>query len=107
MRPFDVDKSYIEWSASKEWDAPYNMFFETTAPASPARRLLTDPDFLSNKEALDMSWTEYKVLVGLPAMGMAIDLEKYFVPSLIRSGHARISAITCVVRLPPYLQNRR
>ena len=48
MRPFDVDKSYIEWSASKEWDAPYNTFFETTAPASPARRLLTDPDFLSN-----------------------------------------------------------
>lgn len=85
MRPFDVDKSYIEWSASKEWDAPYNMFFETTAPASPARRLLTDPDFLSNKEALDMSWTEYKVLVGLPAMGMAIDLEKYFTRAELNS----------------------
>ena len=85
MRPFDVDKAYVEWAASKEWEAPYNMFFETTAPAAPARRLLTDPDFLNNKEALDMSWTEYKVLMGLPAMGMAVDLEKYFTRAELNS----------------------
>ena len=34
MRPFDVDKSYIEWSASKEWDAPYN----SKLPHRPLRR---------------------------------------------------------------------
>lgn len=85
MRPFDVDKEYIEWSDAKEWEAPYKMFFETTAPAAPARRLLTDPDFLSNKEALDMSWTEYKVLAGLPAMGMDVDLEKFFTAAELNS----------------------
>lgn len=78
MRPFDVDKAYTEWAKGSPWEAPYNMFFETTAPSGPARRLVTKADFLTSKEAVDLSWTEYKVLAGLPAMGLDIDIEKYF-----------------------------
>lgn len=78
MRPFDVDEAYKEWAMGKPWEASYDMFFDTTAPATPARRLLTDGNFLTSEEAAALSWTEYKVLAGLPAMGMAVNLEKYF-----------------------------
>ncbi len=54
------------------------MFFETTAPAAPARRLIEDAGFLSHREALDLVWNEYKVLAGLPAMGLPVDFGKYF-----------------------------
>ncbi|MBD5224890.1 MAG: hypothetical protein HDS68_02840 [Bacteroidales bacterium] len=85
MRPFDVDKAYVEWAKEKPWEESYNMFFETTAPASPARKLFTKADFLTSQEAADLSWTEYKVLVGLPAMGLDIDLEKYFTKEELNS----------------------
>lgn len=78
MRPFDVNRDYIEWADTRDWEPPYEMFFSTTAPASPARRLVSDASFLSADEAQQLSWTEYKVLAGLPAMGMAVDLAKYF-----------------------------
>lgn len=78
MRPFDTDRDYVEWAKEKVWKAPYDMFFETTAPASPARRLIADAGFLSHKEALDLVWNEYKVLAGLPAMGIEVDFGKYF-----------------------------
>ncbi|MDE6528429.1 MAG: hypothetical protein K2L78_05230, partial [Muribaculaceae bacterium] len=80
MRPFDTVEEYVEWAKAKEWKAPYDMFFETTAPASPARRLISDSGFLSHKEALDLVWNEYKVLAGLPAMGVEVDFSKYFTP---------------------------
>ncbi len=78
MRPFDTVTEYVEWAKAKEWKAPYDMFFETTAPAAPARRLIEDAGFLSHREALDLVWNEYKVLAGLPAMGLPVDFGKYF-----------------------------
>lgn len=78
MRPFDVDRAYIEWADSRQWEPPYDMFFSTTAPAAPARRLVSSPSFFSAEEAQQLSWTEYKVLAGLPAMGLPLDIEKYF-----------------------------
>lgn len=78
MRPFEVVEDYVAWAESEPWKAPYDMFFETTVPAAPARRLLTDAGFLSNEEALALTWNEYKVLSGVPAMGLAVDLKKYF-----------------------------
>lgn len=78
MRPFDVDKEYIEWYKGKSWEVPYEMFFETTVPASPARRLVTDAGFFTQQEALDVAWNEYRVLSGLPAMGIDVDMSGYF-----------------------------
>jgi len=78
LRPFDTVKDYVEWAAAKEWEPPYEMFFETTAPAAPARRLVTDERFLSHREAIDLAWNEYKVLAGLPAMGLTVDYADYF-----------------------------
>lgn len=78
LRPFDVIESYVEWAKQKPWEAPYDMFFETTAPAAPARRLVTDAQYLSNKDAAKLSWDAYSVLRGLPAMGLPVDLLHYF-----------------------------
>ena len=78
MRPFDVVTEYVDWYKSREWKAPYDMYFETTAPTAPARRLITDPNYLSNSMAREVVWNEYKVLSGMPAMGLSIDLSKYF-----------------------------
>ena len=78
MRPFDVVTEYVDWYKSREWKAPYDMYFETTAPTAPARRLITDPNYLSNSMAREMVWNEYKVLSGMPAMGLTVDLSKYF-----------------------------
>lgn len=78
MRPFDVDEEYKEWYSGKAWETPYAMFFETTAPASPARRLVNDANYFTHEQALDLVWNEYKVLSGLPAMGMDVDLSVYF-----------------------------
>lgn len=77
MRPFETDTEYVEWSASKEWQQPYDMFFETTAPATPARRLVSDKA-LSSAEARTLGWNVYKMLAGMPAMGMPVDLTRYF-----------------------------
>lgn len=81
MRPFDTVADYVAWSKTKEWEAPYDMFFETTAPVEPARRLLTDGKKLSHSEAADMAWEEYKMLIGLPAMGLSVDFGKFFTPA--------------------------
>lgn len=77
MRPFDLDADYLEWFKSKPWEAPYDMFFETMAPAAPARKLVNDKS-LSNHEAAKLSWEIYSVLHGLPAMGMNVDLTRFF-----------------------------
>jgi len=81
MRPFDTAQEYVEWAKAKEWGGPYDMFFETTAPVGPARRLISDKNFLSNKEAADLAWNEYKVLTGMAAMGVAVDYAKFFTPA--------------------------
>lgn len=76
MRPFDIDQEYIDWVKSNAWEAPYDMLFQTSVPAAPARRLVKGD--LSGEEAMDLSWDAYRVLMGLPAMGMAMDIERYF-----------------------------
>ena len=76
MRPFDLDQEYIDWVKTDAWKAPYDMLFQTTIPAAPARRLVKGQ--LSNEEAMDLSWDAYRVLMGLPAMGLEMTIQQYF-----------------------------
>ncbi len=78
MRPFDAASDYTEWVDSKEWQAPYDMYFATSALAAPARRLVTDATYFSNSDAQELAWMEYKLLSGLPAMGLTVDMKQYF-----------------------------
>lgn len=77
MRPFNVDTEYIDWRASNAWEEPYNMLYETTVPAAPARKIvgnmLTDSSL--NRE---LSMTLYSFLASLPAMNIPADFDKYF-----------------------------
>ena len=77
MRPFDLDKAYIEWRGEKAWEEPYNMLYETAVPTAPARRFINDPGMESSK-AREISLLAYTVLRGIPAMGRSIDLTKFF-----------------------------
>lgn len=78
MRPFDVDRDYITFSREKPWQAPYNEYFNATAPGSPARKVLgANYPFEDEAEAQQLSLIEYYVLAGLPAMGMEAALETY------------------------------
>lgn len=79
MRPFDVDADFIKWYKSKPWEEVYNMFFQTTAPAAPGRRLIGGSENeLSHSDAAQLAWDAYSVLKGLPAMGLSVNMEKYF-----------------------------
>lgn len=80
MRPFDTDSDYVAWRGSGQWEVPYDMYRRTMVPPAPARRLLNKnaAATLANDEAQELALCEYGLLTGLPAMGVAIDLEKYF-----------------------------
>lgn len=76
MRPFDLDKAYIDWVATDAWKEPYDMLFQTTVPPAPGRRLVKGN--LAGEEAMELGWDAYRVLMGLPAMGLPMEIEKYF-----------------------------
>jgi hypothetical protein len=78
LRPFETNSDYTEWAERKEWEEPYNMMFETSIPVAPARQLVTDANFLSNAEAQQLSFDAYKMLAGLPAMGLSVDFAEFF-----------------------------
>lgn len=76
MRPFDLDREYIDWVKTDAWKEPYDMLFATTVPAAPGRRLVKGS--MSGEEAMELGWDAYRVLMGLPAMGLPMDIERYF-----------------------------
>ena len=80
MRPFDTDRDFVEWFESHPWQEPYDMCFQTTCPAEPARRLISDKNYLTHEQAVELSWSAYSVVHGLPAMGLDVDITTYFTP---------------------------
>lgn len=79
LRPFDLNKDYIEFREAKAWEEPYNMLFETTAPTAPARKLLGEA-LTSSKEAREFSFELYDFLSCLPMISMAPQMYKYLTP---------------------------
>lgn len=81
MRPFDVDRDYLEFRRNKTWEPPYAQYFAATCPTSALRRVVGEGfDFANSDEARDAAITEYYVLAGLQAMGMPSQMSKYFTP---------------------------
>lgn len=80
MRPFDLDPEFTRWLKDGDWQAPYEMQFDTAMPTTPARRLVKG-DYaknLSSEEARKAASYMFHMLQGLPAMGLAPQMEKYF-----------------------------
>ncbi|MDE6126005.1 MAG: histidine phosphatase family protein [Muribaculaceae bacterium] len=84
MRPFDLDKAYIDWRAEKAWEQPYDFMYQTAVPTAPARRFINDPA-MDSKKAQEISLLSFTVLRGIPAMGRSIDLLKFFTSEELNS----------------------
>jgi len=80
MRPFDLDSDFTEWIKSGDWQAPWDMQFETMMPSEPARKLFQGEfaKHLTSDEARDITYRMFKLLQGIPAMGLAPQMDKYF-----------------------------
>lgn len=80
MRPFDLDADFIEWMKSGDWKEAYDMQYETMMPVAPARRLFKG-DYakeMSNDHARKVSYHAFKMLQGMPAIGMPSRMEDFF-----------------------------
>lgn len=81
MRPFDIDKDYLDFRRSNVWKKPYDEYYEAVCPLAPICRVLGDDyPFASEAEQRDLAITEYYVLAGLSAMGMGNALPDYYTP---------------------------
>ncbi|MDE7426953.1 MAG: hypothetical protein K2M79_04060 [Muribaculaceae bacterium] len=98
MRPFDVDKAYIDWRKEDESAPVYNEFFDNVCPTDPIVRALGNSYALdSESEKKNLSLIEYYVLAGLEAMGMSCDAGVFFTP-------AEYNALWSCFNLRQYLQ---
>lgn len=98
MRPFDVDRAYIDWRKDDSSAPVYNEFFDNVCPAEPIVRALGASFAYENEtEKKNLSLIEYYVLAGLEAMGMSCDVGVFFTP-------AEYNALWSCFNLRQYLQ---
>ncbi len=79
MRPFDLDRDYLDFRRDKTWEPAYKEYFDAHCPTAPIRRALgADFPFADEESARDAAITEYYVLAGLRAMGMPNVMAEFF-----------------------------
>lgn len=79
LRPFDVDEDYLTFRREAPWKASYDEYFAKVCPTGAIRRVLGPAyPFESEDEARQLAITEYYVVAGLRAMGLASDMSTYF-----------------------------
>lgn len=79
MRPFDIDKDYLEFRKEAPWRAPYDEYFKSHCPVSAVKRVLgMNYPFDSEASEQDLAITEYYVVAGLQAMGLTSEMATYF-----------------------------
>lgn len=79
MRPFDLDKDYIDFRKSKASQPTYDEYFAAACPVTAIRRVLGDSyPFADKAEEQNLAITEYYVVAGLEAMGMKTQMSHYF-----------------------------
>lgn len=79
MRPFDIDRDYLEFRRTKQWEPPYTEYFDANCPTSAILRAVGAAfPFASEEEARQAAITEYYVIAGLPAMGLPSAMSRFF-----------------------------
>lgn len=79
MRPFDVDKDYLEFRREDTWQPPYSEYFDQSCAITAINRVLgRDFPYGDTDTARDLAITEYYVVAGLEAMGMPSAMNTYF-----------------------------
>lgn len=76
VRPFDLDSAYLDYVSEEPYHKAYKDYYDSLVPTSPASRLSTAQ--LDAKKLRDGSFAEYRMLSGLNAMGLDVDLTQYF-----------------------------
>ena len=78
MRPFDVDKDYLQFRADKVWKPAYDEYFDAACPTAAIRRVLGEKfPFADIHEERNLAITEYYVLAGLEAMSLPNTMSDY------------------------------
>lgn len=80
MRPFDLDKDFIDFVAEMPYRQAYEEYFDSHIDPAAARRWLGDMPGLDDKRARDFVYTAYGFLAGLNAAGLAPALAEWFSP---------------------------
>lgn len=79
MRPFDVDKDYLEFRKEAPWKPVYDEYFVSHCPLTAIRRVLgADFPYVDEDEARNLAINEYYVVAGLQAMGLRSEMATYF-----------------------------
>ncbi len=76
MRPFDLDTAYLDYSRDKPYLPAYKHFYDSLVSTAPAIRLTTAG--LDTNTLRSISMDEFAMLAGLDAMGISVDLTRYF-----------------------------
>lgn len=98
MRPFDVDRDYLEFRAEKLWEPPYKEYFDAACPTTAIRRVLGERyPFADENEARDLAITEYYVIAGCRCMGVEPDASRFF-------SREEMNALWSCFNLRQYLQ---
>ncbi len=82
MRPFDVDKDYIEFRKDAAWKPVYDAYFASVCPTEAIERVLgRNYPFADEAETRNLAIVEYYVLAGLQAMGLPSEMATYLTRS--------------------------
>lgn len=98
MRPFDIDKDYLEFRRTKEWQPAYEEYFVAHCPTTAIRRVLGEAfPFTGPEEERSLAITEYYVLAGFEAMGLPSPMADFL-------NEAEANALWSCFNLRQYLQ---
>lgn len=79
LRPFDVDKDYLEFRKSAPWKPVYDEYFASVCPVGAIKRVLgLNFPFESDDEMRNLAIVEYYVVAGMQAMGEPSEMAVYF-----------------------------
>lgn len=98
MRPFDLDKDYLDFRKEKSWKPAYDEYVRTACPVSALKRVLGEGYSYGTDEATrELALVEYYVVAGLQAMGLHSQMAKFFTT-------AEANALWSCFNLRQYLQ---
>lgn len=79
MRPFDIDRDYIDFRKGPAVKDAYDKYFAEACPVTAIERVLGKGfAYGSDDHKRDLAIIEYYVLAGLSAMSVECDLSQYF-----------------------------
>lgn len=79
MRPFDTVKAYLSFCDKNIWQNAYDKYFAEVCPVAAIKRALGDEFPGSGESELrDLTFAEWAVVAGCPAMSIETDLLDFF-----------------------------